>query len=319
MKRMMISLGLVALGLALGFAPVAHAGGFVFTTFDVPFTPGFSPVETEANGINVLGQVVGDYADSQDNIEHGYLRDPDGRFAPIDAPPGAFNTRAVDINVEGTIVGQFRNAFGITGLHCFVLTAGFFTTLDVQGIPNAVNTGCRGINDQGEIVGRFRDSLTRHRHGFLFSNGVFTQIDFPGAAETIARRINNNGQIVGGYSTDVTVDLFHGFMLDEAGNFHKIDFPGSIDTFAAAINDEGVIVGLYVDGSNFVHGFMLAEGVYVTVPLPGVPQNLGSFTEDSANFTIGISGITNDGMITGNFMTADGNFHGFLGTPGEEF
>ena len=320
MRRTMISLGLIVLALVLGFTPMVRAQDLVLTTFDVPFTPGFSPVETEANGINVLGQIVGDYADSQANIEHGYLRDPDGSFTPIDVQ-GAFRTRAVGINATGTIVGQYQSGFGPAGLHCFILTAGVFTTLDVdvQQIPNAFNTGCRGINNPGQIVGRFRDSITRLRHGFLFSNGAFTQIDFPGAVETIARKINNRGQIVGGYSTDPAVDRFHGFMRDESGNFTKIDFPGSIETFAADINDQGVIVGQYADSCNIVHGFLLSGGVYVTVPVPGVPQNLGSFTTDSANFTIGLSGISDNGMITGVSMTADGNFHGFLLTGVQGF
>ena len=290
---------------------------FVFSTFDVPFATTFSPVETEGLGINTFAQIVGDYADSNANFTHGYLRDPDGRFTPIDFPfaGGVFETSPKDINVTGVIVGQYFPAG--SPAQCFILQYGIFTSINFQGagFSGTINTGCRGINNQGQIVGRYRNPFTHLRHGFLLSDGVFTTIDFPGAAETIARRINNHGKIVGGYSTDATVDLFHGFMRDEAGNFHKIDFPGSIDTFAAAINDEGVIAGLYVDSANFVHAFLFDRGVYITVPLPGVPQNLGSFTEDSANFTIGISGITDNGLITGTFMTADGNFHGFLGTP----
>lgn len=312
----MILLGLMVFGLALGFTPAALARTFAFTTFDVPFTTTFSPIETEGNGMNIHGLIVGDYADFQDNIEHGYLRDAAGQFTRIDVPfTGAFNTRATDINVTGVIVGQYRNGPGLAGLHCFILVGGLFTTLDIQGIPNASNTGCRGINNRGQVVGRFRDTITRHRHGFLFSDGVFTQIDFPGAPETIARRINNSGQIVGGYIADTAADRFHGYMRDAAGNFSKIDFPGAIETFAADINDHGQIVGQYVDSGNIVHGFISVRGAFTTVPLPGVPQNLGGFTTDSADFAIGIAGITDNGKITGEFLGADGNFHGFLGTP----
>lgn len=290
--------------------------GFVFTTFDVPFTPGFSPVETEANGINILGQIVGDYSDSNTNFTHGYLRDPDGTFTPIDFPfaGGVFETSPKDINVKGVIVGQY---FPIgSPAQCFILQDGQFTTINFQGpgFSGTINTGCRGINNRGQIVGRYRDPITHLRHGFLLNDGTFTTIDFPGAAETIARRINNRGQIVGGYSTDPIADRFHGFMLDKDGQFTKIDFPGAIETFAADINDRGEIVGQYADSSSDVHGFLLTKGVYTEIPLPGVPQNLGSFTTDSANFSIGITGITNSGEITGLFMTADGNFHGFLGT-----
>ena len=156
----------------MGVLPVTAASIFTFTTFDVPFTPGFSPVNTQARAINIFRLIVGDYADSSDTNVHGYLRDADGQFTPIDVPfPGAFQTSPRDINVTGAIVGQYRDA---AGLHCFVLAQDIFTTIDVQGLPNAVGTSCRGINASGEIVGRFRDSSTGLRHGFLFSRGVFT-------------------------------------------------------------------------------------------------------------------------------------------------
>ncbi len=317
MRRTMIFLGLIVFGLALGFTPAALAGTFAFTTFDVPFTPFPPPVNTDGLGINIHGLIVGNYADSNGNNDHGYLRDAAGRFTRIDVPfTGAFDTTPFDINVTGVIVGQYRNAPGLAGLHCFILVGGLFTTLDVQGpgFPHAFNTGCRGINASGQVVGRFRDSITRHRHGFLFSGDAFTQIDFPGATHTIAREINNHGQIAGWYITDPAADRSHGFFRDAAGQFSKIDFPGAIETFVGGINDRGQIVGSYVDSGNIAHGFLFANGVYTTVPLPGVPQNMGNFTIDSANFSTAIERINDNGEIAGEFLGADGNFHGFLGT-----
>lgn len=140
----MISLGLMVLGLALGFAPEALARTFTFTTFDVPFTRFPPPVNTEGLGINIDGLIVGDYADSNDNIEHGYLRDSQGLFIPIDVPfVGAFNTRPTDINVTGVIVGQYRNAPGPAGLHCFILVQGFLMSKDsltpsTQGVGESI-------------------------------------------------------------------------------------------------------------------------------------------------------------------------------------
>ena len=74
----------------------------------------------------------------------------------------------------------------------------------------------------------------------------------------------------------------------------------------------------YLDSFNIAHGFLFAGGVYTTVPLPGVPQNMGGFTLDSANFTVIIAQIADNGEIAGTFMGPDGNFHGFLGTHTEQ-
>jgi len=318
MRRTIITLGLGILGLAFGFAAAAPPDGFVFATFDVPFTTTFSPVKTHALGMNVLGQVVGSYSDSQisPTSEHGYLRDPDGQFTQIDVPfAGAFATRPLAINATGVIVGRYSDAPGLAGAHSFIRTPdGLFTTLDV---PNHVDTAFSGINNRGQMVGRARDPITLLNHGFLFSDGVFTQIDFPGANVTFARQIDNHGQIGGSYITGFPLNRrARGYIRDKEGQFSTVDFPGAIETEVEDINDRGEIVGGYVDSENFVHGYLFARGVYMTVPLPGVPQNISSSPSIlNAGFPTHIYGTTDNGMITGIFMSADGNFHGFLGVP----
>jgi probable HAF family extracellular repeat protein len=323
MRRTMISLGLMILGLALCFTPPALARSFVFTMIDVPFTTTFSPVRTQALGINVFGLIVGSYSDLQGNLntERGFLRDSEGRFTPIDVPNvppfvGPFDTPPFDtvplgINAIGVIVGRYSNASGFEGQHCFIRSPdGLFTTLDV---PNRIGTTCTGINNQGQIIGRARDPITRLNHGFLFSDGVFTQIDFPGANVTFARRINNHGQIVGDYVIEFPLTRRgHGFML-EKGQFTKIDFPGALETDTSDINDRGQIAGGYVDSENFAHGLLFYKGVFTTVPLPGGPQNMGSLTFSQTFFASHIYGINDNGMITGVSRTADGIAHGFLG------
>lgn len=58
---------------------------------------------------------------------------------------------AVDNHPSGTIVGQYRDALGVT--HGFVLDADGYRTVDVDGYPTTVLTG---INAEGSIVGRAR-------------------------------------------------------------------------------------------------------------------------------------------------------------------
>ncbi|HEY2364593.1 MAG TPA: hypothetical protein VGK36_25990 [Candidatus Angelobacter sp.] len=55
-----------------------------------------------------------------------------------------------------------------------------FTQLDPSG---SVSTEADLINSQGQIIGFFFDAAGRE-HGWLFQNGSFTQVDFPGASAT---------------------------------------------------------------------------------------------------------------------------------------
>ena len=102
--------GALVLVLALWWAAPnqVQATGFVFnpdsntfTSIDVP-----GATDTQANGINTGGQIVGTYFDP---ATHGFL-DSGGSFTPIEIP-GATGTRAFGINTGGQIVGSSR--FGV--------------------------------------------------------------------------------------------------------------------------------------------------------------------------------------------------------------
>jgi probable HAF family extracellular repeat protein len=118
-----------------------------------------------------------------------------------------------------------------------------------------------GVNNSGQIVGQYLDS-NFVQHGFLYSGGQFTSIDFPGAFATSAVGINNAGQIVGWYQDSQHKQ--HGFFL-AVGQYTSLDFPGANVTSAAGINNAGVIVGGYLlSGSNQFASFLYAGGSFTT-------------------------------------------------------
>jgi probable HAF family extracellular repeat protein len=52
------------------------------------------------------------------------------------------------------------------------------------------------VNTAGELVGCY-DTRDLNFHGFLYSNGTFTTIDYPGEQTTCWLGINDVGQLVG--------------------------------------------------------------------------------------------------------------------------
>ena len=102
--------------------------------------------QTEARGVNSRGDIVGFYADGQDQL-HGFLY-ASGVLTTIDVPDADW-TVATDINNSGVIVGYFAD-HGLGLAHGFVLRHGTFSTIDA---PGAFVTEINAINSRGDIVG----------------------------------------------------------------------------------------------------------------------------------------------------------------------
>jgi hypothetical protein len=68
------------------------------------------------------------------------------------------------------------------------------------------------------------------------------------------------------------------------------------------INDAGQIVGIYGDDGGTSHGYLLSEGIYTTIDVPG-----STFTR--------ANGINASGQIMGAYQAGGTSFHGYLATP----
>lgn len=72
-----------------------------------------------------------------------------------------------------------------------------YQTLDY---PGSTSSYAYGINNSGEIVGSYDGTENSSARGYVYSNGTYTPVDYPGiAAGTTPYGINNAGQIVGMY------------------------------------------------------------------------------------------------------------------------
>ncbi len=180
-----------------------------FTQIDYPGSS-----QTVLERINNAGDITGTWFDARGNVS-GFIR-KDGKFHNVKIPGGANeNVRAAQDNGR-VLVGSVYTNFPF-GSHGFIRRKpGEFELIDYPGL-SVPCTGLRSINQRGDMVGAFARlnadepcyPPVREGHGFLFRNGEFTVIDFPGSPATDAMCINDDGVIVGRY-TDRNGNL-HGF------------------------------------------------------------------------------------------------------------
>ncbi len=282
----------------------AQAKGPTFATIDCPGFAGAFATDT-----NDSGQIVGECLVSP-KIRQGFLLE-NGVFTSITFP-GAVFTRAVGINRDGDIVGDYiiSNGNGSPSGHDFgyLLVGGVFTQVV---FPNSDSTIPAGVNASGDIVGWYLDKVGMH--GFLLSGGVYTSIDFPGAAAfTQAWKINDAGEIVGRY-VGTSDGKNHMFVLSN-GSFTSI--PDDPDAFETAVvedgglNRAGDIVSQYNSTKSCalftsvgcLHGFLLRGGVYTTIDFPGATETLAF-------------GVNSFDQVVGAYEDTSGQLHGYLRTP----
>jgi uncharacterized membrane protein len=96
------------------------------------------------------------------------------------------------------------------------------------------------------------------------------------------------------------------FRLDN-GAYTTFAVPGAVLTTIFRLNSRGQMVGTYVDAGGgtpggFTHGFLLEDGVFTTIDVPGPAGPLD--TE--------ILGINNQGQMVGTYRDADDVIHGFV-------
>jgi len=199
------------------------------------------------------------------------------------------------------------------GLVCVtsVAHAGLNYEFHAVDFPGASATAVIAVNNFGQFVGIMKD--VEGAHHAIFDDGTHLGLLDPagviGAApESWAYSINNRDDIAGAY-TDSS-GAFHGYVHHPNNTITPIEFPGAIDTQAFGINDRGTVIGVYTDQEGNGHAFLLREGHYRNIDLPGGIANQG---------TLPLS-INDFGEIVGEFeRTENTNGFGYLQRPDGRF
>jgi len=82
--------------------------------------------------------------------------------------------------------------------------------------------------------------------------------------------------------------------------FTSVDVPGASGTLATGINNRGQIVGIYYDTAGNSHGFLLKQGSFSTVDVPGSLVGVSGMLQTEAN------GINAAGDIVGDYYAPPG-------------
>jgi hypothetical protein len=212
---------------------------------------------TVVSGINNVGQIVGSCTDG------AFVRERNGDITLLNFP-GAEGTVASGINDLGHVVGQYWGTlFGqaLQRFHGFIWKDGEYITIDAA-FPNAMFTSLSGINNLGQIIGTYLHQRPGSSDpndydselAFVYDNGSFTSLDFPGAtapfvccgATTLPMDINNAGQILGStYDGDGNLRFF---LYDDGKYFVITGLPDDVADFGSAwgLNDRSEIAGTYI-------------------------------------------------------------------------
>ncbi|HWN99949.1 MAG TPA: hypothetical protein VNS63_11840 [Blastocatellia bacterium] len=202
-------------GVNYGF--LLKAGSNQFQTIRYTNT-NFAAAFTDSWGIDEQGNVTGGFNNVDGNMRAYVWRD--GAFTKILEVPSSLVTYTHGLNAKGEIVGCYFP--DPTSMHSLRVTAD--GTYLIEDFPGSMMSMHWRISESSIIVGHYID-MDGVNHGYLYKDGGYDTIDFPGSTFTQTHGIaeieqfNRNGDplgtrqllIVGPY--DDSNGKRHGFLL----------------------------------------------------------------------------------------------------------
>jgi hypothetical protein len=222
----------------------------------------------------------------------------------------------------------------------------FFGPTNNQG--NSVPYGT-SVNSSDRVVGVYDYYQTQY--GFTdMPGGTFKKFLYAGDTGTYFGGINDAGDVVGYsyYYTQNGIQVAHSFEGNTQGLSVNIVYPGAADTFATGINNQSQIVGYYLPQTPPTQGFILSDGQFTSLAVPGAettqplaindsgtvvgtwqgfnPEAFiysdGTYTTEAGPAGSGetfFTGINNQSQIAGYYLNTDVNppvFQGFVYSGG---
>jgi uncharacterized membrane protein len=120
--------------------------------------------------------------------------------------------------------------------------------------PGAAETRATAINDNGTIVGSYSRFLPDNVwwHGFIYNNGKWATLDFPGKQTQLSGVSNSNlivGNTVAGRDGSLTET---GAFMYKNGTFKKIQFPNNVPTSVRGTSANKSLIAGFSGSTGFI-------------------------------------------------------------------
>jgi uncharacterized membrane protein len=196
------------------------------------------------------------------------------QVTPLAHPDASQDLALTALNEKGEIVGVLGFMETIRAVYW---RDGQYSDLGALIDPNSA-TSASDINERSHIVGE-RLNAQFERRGFLYRNGVRTDVNVPGFTQSGLSRINNHDEAIGatfGVGPENQAFLWRRGRATVLENLPGTEFPEAAD-----INDHTVIVGTS-GPSNTTSAVMWKDGALM--PLESLPGALRSRGRGINNF-----------------------------------
>ena len=178
------------------------------------FGPGLG---SAAFGTNNLRQVVGEFG-TQNQSSNGFL-EQNGEFTVINNPlsshiPGEDGTKCLGVSNFGVMACNYlTQAYAGAGsiTHGFLRRGSVDIPVEFPGSPNyGFGTQVSGVNSLNVAVGIYGDKAGYN--GFIWVDGRFFTLNFPGMPYSELHSINDRGDVTGAFATDAEGENLFGYV-----------------------------------------------------------------------------------------------------------
>jgi probable HAF family extracellular repeat protein len=243
--------------------------------------------QSEALGLNSLGDVVGFSTLPGEQITHAFLWTSSGGMQDLGSLDGGTPAYATSVNSSQEVAGYSWRSSG--PIHAFYWSQAT-GILDLGSLSTNGDSWAFGINSSGQVAG-YSYASDGHAHSFIWTQSSGLQdIGIPAnETDSYGQNIDDLGRVVGAGGNGNTAEAF---VWTKTGGYQLLGkLVGGVSSYGYSIDDKGAVTGFAdVGNTQYPHAFLWTKRSGI--------QDLGTLTGGSTDSSIGV-GIGLSGEIVG--------------------